>query len=259
MNKPFLQIQNLTVSVFNTNIINNLTLEIQNKGEIHIIMGPNGSGKSTLSKVIAGHPAYDIIDGKILFNSKKGLIDITKMEPSKRALNGIFLGFQNPIEVPGISNLKFLEEIYKEHSIARNDLIKYKNIQLENKLLELSKKINKNIDFLYRDVNSGFSGGEKKRNELLQLLLLQPQLIILDEIDSGLDINSMQIATEIIEELASNNSSIIIISHYTNFIKKLSELNKKTVFHIMNNGNIIKSGNIEILKEIEKTGFKKIE
>ena len=243
MTTAILKINNLTTSIKHTPVLKNLSFEIQNEGEIHIIMGPNGCGKSTLSKTLTGHPSYIIENGEILFKNIKGeVINLLELEPNERALNGIFLGFQNPIEITGISNLDFLKEIYNQHAEYRNEETYDNTFMFESKITQLLQKVNLSSHFLYRNVNEGFSGGEKKRNELLQLLLIKPKLIILDEIDSGLDIDSMEIALNLIQTLLEQNSSIILISHYTNFIKKVFNLNKPFKIYQIQNCKIVQLG-----------------
>jgi len=255
MTLPLLQIQNLNISIEKTRIINHLEFSIENKGEIHILMGPNGSGKSTLTKAIVGHPDYEI-NGNILFNTTdQGLISLSDLSPYDRALKGIFLGFQYPVEINGITNIEFLKEMYNQHAKHNNSLKQLTSLEFEEKVRELALEVNLNPKFLYRNVNEGFSGGEKKRNELLQLLLIQPKLIILDELDSGLDINSMELTVKLLQKLAKENSSILIISHYTSFINQFYTHNFEPCIHLMQNGKIVKTGKRELLNKIEKEGF----
>lgn len=258
--KPLLEIIDLNVKIGKTKILKNLSLTIENEKEIHVIMGRNGSGKSTLAKAIVGHPNYIIEKGEIFFkDSQEKIKKIKNLEPNEISLNGIFLAFQHPIEIYGIKNIEFLKEIYNQKAEYKHTN-KITNISVfEEKIKPLLKQINLDSKFLYRDVNVDFSGGEKKRNELLQLLLLKPQLIILDEIDSGLDIESMELTSKLIlNNLTSNNkSSVILISHYTTFIKQFLTENKniKIIIHIMENGTIKKTGGPELLEKIEKQGF----
>ena len=256
MTTAVLNITNLTTSINQSPVLKNLSFQIPKEGEIHIIMGPNGCGKSTLSKTLTGHPSYVVEKGEILFkNVKNEVINVLELTPNERALNGIFLGFQNPIEITGISNLDFLKEVYNQHAQYRNEEIYENTFLFENKINNLLQQVNLSSNFLYRNVNEGFSGGEKKRNELLQLLLIKPKLVILDEIDSGLDIDSMEIALNLIKTLLENNSSIILISHYTNFIKKIFTFNKSVKIYKMQNGEILQEGGIELVDQIEKSGF----
>lgn len=240
-----LEIKNLSASINNTKIIQNFNLKI-NENECHVIMGPNGSGKSTISKILAGHPSYNINSEKAIFNGK----NLFELNPEQRSYEGLFLAFQYPIEIPGVRNQDFLREIYNIHQ-------KKKNLPPLNPLefLELIKTkmdlIKMDIEFLKRNINEGFSGGEKKRNELLQLLLLKPKLIILDEIDSGLDIDSMVLFTKIINETLFKESALLIITHYNRFLEYLNP----NFVHIMQKGEIIKTGDSSLAKIIENKGF----
>ncbi|MDH3004413.1 MAG: Fe-S cluster assembly ATPase SufC [Candidatus Shikimatogenerans sp. JK-2022] len=231
-----LLIKNLYCSINKNLIIKNLNLTIYNK-EIHILMGPNGSGKSTLSYILTGKPEYNINKGKIIFNKKK----INNLSPEKISKLGIFLSFQNPIEIDGISILNFLKYLNKK--------IKLKYIY------KLCKKLNINYKNLKRFLNLGFSGGEKKKNEILQMLVLKPKLIILDEIDSGLDIDTIKIIFKVIKNYLYKRKicSLLIITHNTNIIKYI----KPNKVHIINNGNIIKDGNYKLISEINNFGYKK--
>lgn len=245
MNNPLLKIKNLEVSIENKEILKKFNLEI-NENEIHIIMGPNGSGKSTLSKVLAGHPFYDLKNGDIYFENKN-LID---MSPEIRAHEGIFLAFQYPIEISGVTTYDFLRLAYNE----KQKYLKQKEIDPIH-FLEIVDKYLKNLkmsqEFLTRNLNEGFSGGEKKRNEILQMLLLQPKLIILDEIDSGLDIDALKIISENLNNNLPKNSSLLIITHNS----KLLNYFTPTHIHIMMNGKIIKTGNLELVEQLEKEGY----
>ena len=244
-NSPLLEIKNLQVSINENEILKNLNLTI-NKGEIHAIMGPNGSGKSTFSKVLAGHPAYSILSGDILF---KGL-SILELEPEERSHLGIFLAFQYPIEIPGVSNEDFLRIAYNSKQKFYNkpevDPIEFLTI-INNKL----KLVNMSPLFLSRNVNEGFSGGEKKRNEILQMVLLDSELSILDETDSGLDIDALKIISNGINNFMSTEKSIILITHY----QRLLDYINPTYVHVMQNGKIIKTGSADLAKELETKGY----
>lgn len=224
---PVLEIKNLKATVNNIEVIKNLTLTI-NKGEIHAIMGPNGSGKSTFSKIIAGHPAYNVTSGDILFKGKS----ILQLEPDERAHLGIFLAFQYPIEIPGVSNCEFLELAYNSKLEATNN--KVDGLDTYFKILDKLKIVNLSHDFLDRNVNEGFSGGEKKRNEILQLILLDPDLAILDEADSGLDIDGLKLISKGINTFMNDEKSIILITHY----QRLLEYIKPNFVHVMYDGKI---------------------
>merc|ERR1712023_448568 len=229
----------------NKNILNDLNLSI-NKGELHVLMGSNGSGKSTLTKIIVGHPGYEIIDGSIYYKN----IKINNVEPNIRSLNGIFLCFQNPVEIQGIKNIDFLRKI-------NNSRKKYFNEAPMDPLdfyYFITEKINVvglDISFLSRNINDGFSGGEKKRNELLQLITIDADLCIFDEIDSGLDIDSIKKLVDIINQLKKNSVGLLVISHYKNFI----DLLRPDKIHIMREGNIIETGDSNLVNKIEREGF----
>ncbi|WGH25188.1 MAG: Fe-S cluster assembly ATPase SufC [Candidatus Shikimatogenerans bostrichidophilus] len=229
-----LKIKNLYSSINNTLIIKNLNLKINN-GEIHILMGPNGSGKSTLSYIITGKPKYKINKGKIIFCKKI----INTLSPDKISKLGIFLSFQNPIEIDGITMFNFFKNIKKKNNLK--------------KIYKLCKILNIDKKDLYRFFNLGFSGGEKKKNEILQMLILKPKFIILDEIDSGLDIDTIKLLFKIIKHYLKNNPkcSLLIITHNTNIIKYIIP----NRVHIIYNGSIILSGNSELIYRIEKNGY----
>lgn len=242
---PILEIKNLKATINNNQILKNLNLTV-NSGEIHAIMGPNGSGKSTFSKVLAGHPAYEVLDGTIIFKGK----NILNYDPEERSHLGIFLAFQYPIEIPGVSNEDFLR-------LAYNAKQKFKN-QPEVDPLEFLMIINEKLrlvdmspSFLSRNVNEGFSGGEKKRNEILQMILLDSELSILDETDSGLDIDALKVISKGINSFMTPNKSIILITHY----QRLLDYVKPDFVHVMQNGKIIKTGTFELAKELELKGY----
>ena len=249
LNCPLLEIKDLNVSINENKILQNLNLTI-NKGEIHAIMGPNGSGKSTFSKVLAGHPAYSVLKGDIFF---KGL-SILDLDPEERSHLGIFLAFQYPIEIPGVSNEDFLRLAYNSKQKFYNnpevDPIEF--LTIINEKLEL---VNMSPSFLSRNVNEGFSGGEKKRNEILQMILLDSELSILDETDSGLDIDALKIISTGINNFMNANKSIILITHY----QRLLDYINPTYVHVMQNGKIIKTGSAELAKELESKGYEWLE
>ncbi len=245
LNSPLLEIKDLQVSINDNKILKNLNLTVQ-KGEIHAIMGPNGSGKSTFSKVLAGHPAYSIVSGEILFKGSS----ILDLEPEERSHLGIFLAFQYPIEIPGVSNEDFLRLAYNSKQAFYNkpevDPIEFLMIINEKlKLVQMSPL------FLSRNVNEGFSGGEKKRNEILQMILLDSDLSILDETDSGLDIDALKIISTGINNFMSPDKSIILITHY----QRLLDYINPTFVHVMQNGKIIKTGSADLAKELENKGY----
>jgi Fe-S cluster assembly ATP-binding protein len=245
LNSPILEIKDLKASINNNEILRSLNLTI-NPGEIHAIMGPNGSGKSTFSKIIAGHPAYEVLGGDIIF---KGF-SILDLDPEERSHLGIFLAFQYPIEIPGVSNEDFLRLAYNSKQKFLNkpevDPIEFFSI-----ITEKLKLVNMSSIFLSRNVNEGFSGGEKKRNEILQMILLESELSILDETDSGLDIDALKIISKGINTFMDSNKAIILITHY----QRLLDYIKPDYVHVMQNGKIIKTGNAELAKELEIKGY----
>jgi len=240
-----LEIKNLNASIQEKNILNGLNLKI-GEGEIHAIMGTNGSGKSTFSKILAGHPSYKISEGEIFFEKK----NITEETPEKRSHMGIFIGFQYPVEIPGLTNEEFLRTTY-------NAKRKYENLSPVNPIefFDLIKPkleiTGLNYDFLSRNVNEGFSGGEKKKNEILQMHILNPKLSVLDEIDSGLDIDALKNISTGIRDFIKNKKSLILITHYN----RLLDYIKPNFVHIMYKGKIIKSGDSSLALDIENQGY----
>ena len=244
-----LTIKNLHAEADSNLILKDFNLRVNN-GEIHAIMGPNGSGKSTFSKVISGHPQYKVTKGEVIFEKdfrQKNLLDL---EPEERAGEGIFLSFQYPIEIPGVSNFSFLQAAF--NSICRYqgaDEMNDDNFrQLLNQKLQLLKM---NPDFLERSVNVDFSGGEKKRNEILQMAVLNPTLALLDETDSGLDIDSMRIVASGINALKNQDNSFVIITHYQRLLNYIVP----DFVHVLYNGQIIKTGDKSLAIEVEKKGY----
>ena len=245
LNFPLLEIQNLRVSINDNEILKNLNLTV-NKGEIHAIMGPNGSGKSTFSKVLAGHPAYSVLTGDIFFKGSS----ILDLEPEERSHLGIFLAFQYPIEIPGVSNEDFLRLAYnsKQKFYNKPEIDPIEFLTIVNEKLKL---VSMSPLFLSRNVNEGFSGGEKKRNEILQMILLDSELSILDETDSGLDIDALKIISNGINNFMDESKSIILITHY----QRLLDYINPTYVHVMQDGKIIKTGSAELAKELESKGY----
>jgi Fe-S cluster assembly ATP-binding protein len=239
------QIKNLHVSVENKQILRGINLEIY-QGEVHALMGPNGSGKSTLANVLAGREGYEITDGEIIFQEK----NIAESSPEQRAQAGLFLGFQYPVEIPGVTNIYFLKMIYNALRKSRNepemDAIDFLNF-VKQKLTALEM----NEDMIYRAVNEGFSGGEKKRNEILQMLVLDPKLSILDETDSGLDIDALRVISAGINTLKDGHHSILLITHYQ---RLLSYIIPDKV-HVLSQGQIVKSGDHTLALELEDKGY----
>jgi len=242
--KTMLEVKDLYVSAENKEILKGVNLVI-NKGEVHALMGPNGSGKSTLAKVLAGHPKYIVTKGKILFNGE----DITDLSPDKRAKLGIFLSFQDPKEVSGVPMLKFLKSAYNEVKEKKLLTRQFKNILDEN-----SKKLDAPEDFSTRYLNENFSGGEKKKSEILQLLTLDPKLAVLDETDSGLDIDSLRKIAEAVSEFATKEKAVLVISHY----KRIFNYLKPNKVSIIVDGKIVKEGGPELIDELEDKGYKNL-
>jgi Fe-S cluster assembly ATP-binding protein len=244
-NSPVLEIKDLCVSINETEILKQLNLQV-NKGEIHAIMGPNGSGKSTFSKVLAGHPAYSVLSGDIFFKGAS----ILDLEPEERSHLGIFLAFQYPIEIPGVSNEDFLRLAYnsKQKFYNKPEVDPIEFLSIVNEKLQL---VSMSPLFLSRNVNEGFSGGEKKRNEILQMILLDSELSILDETDSGLDIDALKIISNGINQFMNPSKSIILITHY----QRLLDYVNPTYVHVMQDGKIIKTGSAELAKELETKGY----
>ena len=245
INSPLLEVTNLRVSINENEILKNLNLKV-NKGEIHAIMGPNGSGKSTFSKVLTGHPAYSVCQGEIFFKGS----NILNLEPEQRAHLGIFLAFQYPIEIPGVSNEDFLRLAYnsKQKFYNKPEVDPIQFLQIINEKL---KFVNMSPLFLSRNVNEGFSGGEKKRNEILQMILLDSELAVLDETDSGLDIDALKTISMGINNFMNPSKSIILITHY----QRLLDYIQPTYVHVMQNGKIIKTGGAELARELEDKGY----
>ena len=242
---PVLEVDNLFASTEDLPILKGVTIAI-NPGEIHAIMGRNGCGKSTLSKIIAGHPSYKITKGKIKFTGQ----DIQSLEPEERAQAGIFLGFQYPIEIPGVSNLEFL----RVATNARRKFLKKEELDtfdFEDLVKEKLDLVKMDSAFLSRSINQGFSGGEKKRNEILQMALLEPKIAILDETDSGLDIDALRIVASGIKKISNKQTGIILITHYQRLLDEI----KPDYVHVMSEGQIIKTGNSDLALELEKYGY----
>ncbi len=242
-----LQIKNLHIQTEGKEILKGLDLTIK-AGEVHAIMGPNGAGKSTLASVLAGKDQYELTDGSISFENN----DLTKLSPEERSLAGIFLAFQYPVEIPGVSNLEFFKSIVNQHRIHRGEDA-MDTFQFQAFMKEKLAEFGMDDKLMDRNLNEGFSGGEKKKNELLQMALLNPKLKILDETDSGLDVDALKTVAEGVNKLQSPESATLVITHYNRI---LDYLNIDFV-HIMVEGKIVATGGIELAKEIETDGYKK--
>jgi Fe-S cluster assembly ATP-binding protein len=240
-----LSVRNLTAEVDGTPILKGVNLEVR-YGEIHAIMGPNGSGKSTFSKVLAGHPAYTVTGGEVIFQGE----NLLQLEPAERAKAGVFLAFQYPLEIPGVSNLDFLRVAYnsrrKAQGLEEIDAFDFDDL-IEQKL----DVVKMNPAFLSRSLNEGFSGGEKKRNEILQMALLEPKLAILDETDSGLDIDALRIVANGVNQLTNSENATLMITHY----QRLLDYIIPDFVHVMANGQIITSGGKELALKLESRGY----
>jgi len=245
MNETILEIKDLEVSIQETQILKKLNLTVK-KGEIHAIMGPNGSGKSTFSKVLAGHPAYSINSGEIFFKGST----LLEIEPEERSHLGLFLAFQYPIEIPGVSNEDFLRLAYNSKQQFYNKP-EVDPIEFLSLVIEKLKLVNMSPIFLSRNVNEGFSGGEKKRNEILQMILLNADLSVLDETDSGLDIDALKVISNGINAFMEPSKAIILITHY----QRLLDYIKPTYVHVMQDGQIIKTGSASLAQELEMKGY----
>lgn len=243
MTTPHLKIENLHVSIDNTEIIKDLSLEIKG-GEIHAVMGPNGTGKSTLAAALMGHPRYEVTKGSITFNGE----DLLEMEVDERARAGLFLAMQYPSEVSGVTNADFIRTAINSKRGEGNEIPLMKFIrQLDEKMnmLEMDES------FSQRYLNEGFSGGEKKRNEILQMLMLEPQIAILDEIDSGLDIDALKIVSKGVNSMRGPNFGALIITHYQRLLNYI----KPDKVHVMMQGRIVKSGGPELAERLEAEGY----
>ncbi len=244
-----LEVKNLCVSVDGNEILKGINLTV-NAGEIHAIMGPNGSGKSTLSKVIAGHPSYEVTSGEINFDINRQKTNLLELEPDIRAKEGVFLAFQYPINVPGITNYDFLKTSF--NSVCEyQGAPKLEDSDFRNFLNEKMKYVEMNPQFLSRPVNEGFSGGEKKRNEILQMAVLNPRLALLDETDSGLDIDALKIVSGGINKIHNKNNAVILVTHY----QRLLDYIVPDYVHILSEGKIVKTGDKNLALELEKGGY----
>jgi Fe-S cluster assembly ATP-binding protein len=242
---PMLIVKDLVAEVDGKTILNGISLTV-NPGEVHAIMGPNGSGKSTLANVLAGRDGYEVKSGSVLYKGH----DLLELEPEERAREGVFLAFQYPVEIPGVSNMQFLkasvDAVRKHRNQPELDSPAFMKLAREK-----CKSLSLNPDFLKRGVNEGFSGGEKKRNEILQMALLEPSLCLLDETDSGLDIDALQVAAEGVNALRDGQRSFILVTHYQRLLNYIVP----DYVHVLSAGKIVKSGGRELALELEAKGY----
>lgn len=240
-----MEIRNLHAGIEGREILRGLDLSVK-AGEIHAIMGPNGSGKSTLAKVLAGHPNYEVTAGEIIYRGG----NLLELAPDERAREGVFLAFQYPIEIPGVSNANFLRMAYNEARKHRGEE-ELDPLEFDDLLREKMKIVEMDASFINRSVNEGFSGGEKKRNEILQMAVLDPHLAVLDETDSGLDIDAMRIVAGGINKLATPEKAIILVTHYQRLLNYI----EPDFVHVLYQGRIVKSGGKELAHDLEEKGY----
>ncbi|WP_338454028.1 Fe-S cluster assembly ATPase SufC [uncultured Alteromonas sp.] len=240
-----LSIKNLHASVEEKNIIKGLNLEVK-PGEVHAIMGPNGAGKSTLGYVLSGRDGYEVSEGEVTLNGK----DLLDLEVEERAREGLFLAFQYPVEIPGVSNMEFMKESVNAMREQRGEE-PLTAAEFLKKAKAACKQVQLPLDFLKRGVNEGFSGGEKKRNEIMQMILLEPKLCILDESDSGLDVDALQVVADGVNSQRDGERSFIVVTHY----QRLLDYIKPDFVHILADGKIVKSGDASLALEVEKSGY----
>ena len=244
-----LKIKDLHAGVEGKEILKGLNIEV-NAGEVHAIMGPNGSGKSSLSKVIAGYPGFEVTSGEIQYEVNFNYKNLLEMDPEERAREGVFMAFQYPVEIPGVSNFKFLHtafnEICKQQGVSAMDEESFRKL-----LKQKAELVEMKEDFFDRSVNSGFSGGEKKKNEILQMAVLNPRLAILDETDSGLDIDALRVVSEGVNKLKSEDNAIILITHY----QRLLDYIQPDHVHVLADGKIVESGDKSLALKLEEQGY----
>ena len=240
-----LEIRDLHATVEDNEILRGISLKV-NRGEVHAVMGPNGSGKSTLVKILAGHPAYEVTNGKVVYEGK----DLLEMDPDERAREGIFLAFQYPVEVPGVSNAQFLRLAYNEKRkhLGEEEL---DPLEFKDLLTQRAKLVEMDPSLMSRSVNEGFSGGEKKRNEILQMAVLEPKLAMLDETDSGLDIDALRIVADGVNKFRSSDNAILLVTHYQRLLNYIVP----DYVHVLYKGRIVRSGGKELALELEEKGY----
>ncbi|HVG06122.1 MAG TPA: Fe-S cluster assembly ATPase SufC [Thermoanaerobaculia bacterium] len=244
-----LQIKNLHVSVEGNEILRGIDLEVPT-GAVHAIMGPNGSGKSTLARVLAGQDAYEVTDGEVIFDSYSGPKDLLEMDPEERAREGVFMAFQYPVEIPGVSNTYFLKAalnaVRKHRGLPETDAMEFLTlVRQKMKLVQMDESL------LHRPVNEGFSGGEKKRNEIFHMAVLEPRLAVLDETDSGLDIDALRIVADGVNVLRQQDRSFLLITHYQRLLNYIVP----DRVHVLLDGRIVRSGGKELALELEEKGY----
>lgn len=240
-----LEIRDLRATVDGNEILKGITLTL-NRGEVHAIMGPNGSGKSTLAKVLAGHPSYEVTGGEVIYEGK----NLLELSPDERAREGVFLAFQYPVEVPGVSNAQFLRLAYNERQKHRGEE-ELDPLEFKDYLKERAKVVEMDASFMSRSVNEGFSGGEKKRNEILQMAVLEPTLAVLDETDSGLDIDALRIVAGGVNQLRTKDNAIILVTHYQRLLNYIVP----DYVHVLAGGRIVREGGKELALELEEKGY----
>jgi Fe-S cluster assembly ATP-binding protein len=249
MSKALLEVKGLRANAGEKEILRGIDLTVR-AGEVHAVMGPNGSGKSTLAQVIAGHPAYEVTAGEVLYEGR----DLLDMEPEERAQAGVFLAFQYPVEIPGISNAYFLRAAYNEIRKARG-LEEVDSMDFLDRLEEKLRVVEWGPEIMSRAVNSGFSGGEKKRNEILQMAVLEPRLAVLDETDSGLDIDALRIVANGVNALRRPDNATVLVTHYQRLLNYIVP----DQVHVLSGGRIVKSGGKELALELEERGYEWLE
>jgi Fe-S cluster assembly ATP-binding protein len=240
-----LEIKDLHAGIEGREILKGLNLSVD-KGEVHAIMGPNGSGKSTLAKVLTGHPGYEVLSGEVLYDGK----NLLELDPDERARSGVFMAFQYPVEIPGVSNSQFLRLAYNEKMkhLGQEEL---DPLEFADYLKEKMKIVEMDKSFMNRAVNQGFSGGEKKRNEILQMAVLEPKLSVLDETDSGLDIDALRVVAEGVNKLRSPENAVVVVTHY----QRLLDYIVPDFVHVLAGGRIVKDGGKELALELEAKGY----